>query len=138
DAASNLELTFDGVPSIIGDIVVSGSNNTVNTEFASSDWTGDLEVAADNAFNLDLTGSAWTGQSLGATSIAVDAASIWNMTASSDSGGVTNAGLISFVPGDAFSRLTANNYIGENGFLGLNTVLGADDSLSNRLVINGR
>lgn len=137
DAASNLELTFDGVPSIIGDIVVSGSNNTVNTEFASSDWTGDLEVAADNAFNLDLTGSEWTGQSLGATSIAVDAASIWNMTASSDSGGVTNAGLISFVPGDAFSRLTANNYIGENGFLGLNTVLGADDSLSDRLVING-
>lgn len=137
DAASNLELTFDGVPSIIDDIVVSGSNNTVNTEFASSDWTGDLEVAADNAFNLDLTGSEWTGQSIGATSIAVDGASIWNMTASSDSGGVTNAGLISFVPGDAFARLTANNYIGENGFLGLNTVLGADDSLSDRLVING-
>lgn len=133
---SDLDLTFNSVSGVTGDVDVSGADTALDASFGRSDWTGNLLVSGGLA-DLSLVASTWTGRSAGATSIAVDNASEWNVTASSNAGSISNAGLISFVSGDTSSVLSAGSYDAQNGFLAINTVLGADDSATNRLIIDG-
>lgn len=85
-----------------------------------------------------LSGTTWTGASIGATNVTVNNAS-WNVTANSlVTQTLTNAGTVAFTPyaGGAYRTLTTTNYIGQGGTLGLNTYLASDGSPSDLLVIN--
>lgn len=158
---SNLTLNIAGIPSLTGDIVVdpstltynlsnsswvgnlvlTGPGNTASANLSASQWTGDLLADAGNTSDVALAqGSLWTGLARNATNVAIDASSAWNVTGDSNATGtVSNAGLIQFLarPG-AYSTLTVGNYVGSAGSrIGFNTYLGADNSPTNLLVING-
>ena len=160
-APSNLTLNIDGVSSLTGDIVVdpstltynlgdsqwtgnlmlTGPGNTASASLTTSQWTGDLLADTGNTADVSLAqGSLWTGLARNATDITIDASSIWNVTGDSNAtDAVANAGLIQFLPRtDAYSTLTVGSYTGSAGSrIGFNTYLGADNSSSNLLVIDG-
>ncbi len=158
---ANLTLDIADIPSLIGDVVVdpstltyklsdsnwagnlvlTGPGNTATANLTTSQWTGDLLADAGNTADVALAQrSLWTGLAQNATNVAIDASSAWNVTGDSNATGtVANAGLIQFLarPG-AYSTLTAGNYAGSAGSrIGFNTYLGADNSPSNLLVIDG-
>ncbi|WP_160170472.1 autotransporter outer membrane beta-barrel domain-containing protein [Afipia sp. P52-10] len=158
---ANLTLNIDGIPALTGDIVVDpstlvynlsnsrwagnlaliGSGNTASVSLTASQWTGDLLADVGNTAGVALAqGSLWTGLARNATQIAIDGSSAWHVTGDSNATGtVTNAGLIQFLarPG-AYSTLTAGSYTGSAGSrIGFNTFLGADNSPTNLLVIDG-
>ncbi|WP_266019617.1 autotransporter family protein [Brucella intermedia] len=158
---SNLKLDIDGISSLAGDIVVepstltyslsnsrwtgnlmlTGAGNIANASLTTSQWTGDLLADTGNTANVSLAqNSVWTGLARNATDISIDASSIWNVTGDSNAtGAVANAGLIQFLPrSDGYTTLTVGSYTGSAGSrIGFNTYLGADNSPSNLLVING-
>lgn len=103
--------------------------------------TGALNLTADSA---DLTGAAATDP--GATSnMTLANGSQWSMTGSSNlTRLVNNESTIEFgAPSGAptapssYKTLTIGHYAGQAGGIGLNTYLGADGALSDRLVIVG-
>lgn len=158
---SNLTLNISGIPALTGDILVdpstltynlgnsnwtgnlvlTGPGNTAIATLTTSQWTGDLLADAGNTADVALTqGSLWTGLARNATNVGIDASSAWHVTGDSNATGTgSNAGLIQFLPRtDAYSTLTVGNYVGTAGSrIGFNTYLGADNSPSNLLVING-
>ncbi|WP_337263408.1 MULTISPECIES: autotransporter outer membrane beta-barrel domain-containing protein [unclassified Serratia (in: enterobacteria)] len=74
------------------------------------------------------------------TSVAVDTTSRWNMTANSQVDNLSNGGTVAFVAPTAsdVKTLTVNgNYVGNNGLLVMNTQLGDDNSLTDKLVVAG-
>ncbi|TDN57861.1 autotransporter outer membrane beta-barrel domain-containing protein [Paraburkholderia sp. BL10I2N1] len=76
------------------------------------------------------------------TAVSIDATSTWNMTASSQVDSVNLVGAINFaapaaLPLSAGRTLTASNWVGQGGTIGLYTVLAGDGSPSDRLVIDG-
>ncbi|WP_050132552.1 autotransporter outer membrane beta-barrel domain-containing protein, partial [Yersinia frederiksenii] len=84
-----------------------------------------------------VNGASLTG-TIGSTSVNIDGASRWNMTQSSDVDEVVNLGLIDFidpVPGNILT--IQGDYISDNGRLTLNSVLGGDESVSDKLVVEG-
>ena len=103
--------------------------------------TGDATADASSTANIALrTASRWNGAALNITNVAVDPTSTWNVTGNSVlTQQLANAGLVAFTPpvGGAFKTLTAQNYVGSGGVIGLNTFLGADNSPSDKLIING-
>lgn len=108
-----------------------------------------LNAIGSSTVNLLADSSSLTGAMLtDATSISnvtLQNGTIWNMTGSSNVTSLTNNdSLVAYSPptGDptllsSYKTLTAMNYLGQGGTLGLNTFLGADGSPSDRLVING-
>ncbi|MDM0053561.1 autotransporter outer membrane beta-barrel domain-containing protein [Variovorax sp. J22R115] len=103
-----------------------------------------VATAAPTVANIVASGSTLTGAATtlaGSTSnVALRNATVWNMAASSNVTNLTNdASTVNFgLPaGGIFKTLTVVNYVGVNGTLGMNAVLGADGSASDRLVING-
>ncbi|SUA92996.1 AIDA-I autotransporter precursor [Pandoraea pulmonicola] len=158
---SHLTLNIAGIPSLAGDIVVDpsaltynlasgnwtgnlvliGPGNTAGANLSASQWTGDLLADVGNTADVALAqGSLWTGLARNATNVSIDSLSAWNVTGDSNATRtVTNAGLIQFVarPG-AYSTLTVGSYTGNAGSrIGFNTYLGADNSPTNLLVIDG-
>lgn len=160
-APSNLTLNITGLAALTGDIVVDPSTLAFN--LGDSDWTGDLVlIGPDNIASINLNGSQWTGDLLAdggnsadvtlaqdsswtgfarnATNVTIDAGSAWNITGDSNAAGIVgNAGLVQFLARpDAYTTLTIGNYTGGAGSrIAFNTYLGADDSPTNLLVING-
>ncbi len=126
DAIVNSPTVPEGVPLFDGDGVAVVINPT----------------AAAPTLNMTLAGgSTWNGAAYDVTNLSLaDAASIWNMTASSTvTQQVTNAGLIAFSApsGNTYKTLTTTNYVGNGGTLRLNTFLGDDSAPSDKLVIQG-
>lgn len=96
-------------------------------------------VAVVNADASTLTGAALTDVSSTST-LHLANASTWHVTANSTLTNLANnASLIAFTPPatGGFKTLTAQHYSGTGGVIALNTVLGADGSASDKLVING-
>ena len=108
-----------------------------------------LNVASGSTLNLIMDSSTVQGAALtaaGSTSnVTLQNNSLWTMTGNSNVTNLTNgSSLIQYTPpgGDptllsSYKTLTAVNYIGQGGTLGLNTFLAADGSPSDRLVISG-
>ena len=123
-------------------MTLSGANAVVN----NGRW---LNVSGGSALNLGVDASTMQGAALTAagstSSVTLRNNSLWTMTGNSNVTNLTNgSSLIQFTPpvGDptllsGYKTLTAVNYIGQGGTLGLNTLLGADGSPSDRLVISG-
>ncbi len=113
--------------------------------FTATGETLNGNIIADAASSGDVylnNGTVLTGM-VDPVSMTIDANSRWNVTASSVAANMSNAGTIAFAapadPGNAagYSTLTARNYVGNNGTIILNTKLGADNSPSNKLIIDG-
>ncbi|MCM8729762.1 autotransporter outer membrane beta-barrel domain-containing protein [Hephaestia sp. GCM10023244] len=136
---SNLTLNLTDLGAVSGNVMVTGADNQVNATFKTTDWIGDLIAEPGNMPSITLQDSHWTGQATHASNIRLNAASIWIVTGTSNAvGTITNAGLIEFAPlASGFSTLTTGNYDGQGGHIAFNTALGADNSPTNLLVING-
>ncbi|MGJ7562234.1 autotransporter outer membrane beta-barrel domain-containing protein [Variovorax sp. GB1R11] len=100
---------------------------------------GPISTAIVTASGARLNGAAITEP--GATSsIFLSNGTVWNMTGSSNVTALTNNAsqvLFSAPVASAFKSLTAVNYAGAGGVIGLNTFLGGDGSPSDRLVVDG-
>ncbi|KFC95468.1 autotransporter outer membrane beta-barrel domain-containing protein [Leminorella grimontii] len=118
-------ITGTGKMDITGDIVNSGWGTIDLTMDAGSLFTGATSVNAalgdDSTLNLALENRAQ-----------------WTMTSSSSLSNLTNGGSIvsgGATPGSTLS--VSGDYVGNGGTLTLNTQLDGDDSLTDRLVVNG-
>lgn len=106
--------------------------------------TGDVLTSDSGRVDIGLaTGSEWTGAVRvgqgSVDSVSIDGSSVWNMRGDSAVKTLTNAGVVRFVsPGaqSGFKTLTVADYIG-GGTLVMNTHLGDDTSLTDRLVVDG-
>ena len=108
-----------------------------------------LNVSGGSTLNLAMDSSTVQGAALtaagGTSNVTLRNNSLWTMTGNSNVTNLINgSSLVQFTPpvGDptglsSYKTLTAVNYIGRGGTLGLNTFLGTDGSPSDRLVING-
>ena len=124
-------------------------NALVNTLVSSTGLVRLMQVTDGSTGILNASGSTLTGSIFtepGSTSnVTLQNNSLWTMTGNSNVSNLINSSsLIQFTPpvGDptllsSYKTLTAVNYTGQGGTLGLNTFLGADGSPSDRLVING-
>ncbi len=126
------------------------SGTTLNATFLGSSVTGNpnfFEVVANGSLNLLALSSTFSGAAVtdaGSTSnVILQNATTWKLTGNSNVSTLINdTSLIEFSPPNSplptgFTTLTAVNYVGQQGTVGLNTYLGADASPSDRLVING-
>jgi outer membrane autotransporter protein len=155
DAAGTVNNSINGK----GEVVKQGDSETVLT--GKTDWTGNTYIdggalvldgsnggaqlvsniiAKDNTALSLRNGASLTGW-IDPTDVNIDAASRWNMTADSLVDDVNLAGTLNYVtpasPMTAGRTLTANNWNGQDGTLVLNTVLGNDSSVTDKLLVNG-
>lgn len=101
--------------------------------------SGNAVADAQSTATISLaTASRWTGASLNATRVDVDASSRWNVTDTSVlTDTLANAGTVAFIPPvSGFRTLTTTSYAG-GGTLGLHTLVAGDGAPSDRLVIAG-
>lgn len=143
------DANLSGVTSIAGGGAAGGSDTLT---FDATRSTGTLRIRGWNAVNLT-NGSTLTSNGdlllLSGGSATIDATSTFfagdamRAVLGADPGGtatVTNAGIIDLTNGNsgATDTLTIRgNYVGQNGTLRLQTVLGTDGSPSDRLIIDG-
>lgn len=98
-------------------------------------------TGADNTMLTLKNGAGLTG-TIDPTDVSIDAASHWNMTGDSVVSTVNLAGTLNIVapaatPMSAGRTLTTGNWNGQDGTVVLNTVLGDDTSVTDRIVVNG-
>lgn len=97
-----------------------------------------------NADASQITGTMLT-DSVSTSTVDLSNGTVWNMTGNSNVTNLTNsASTINFTPPvtdptalASYKTLTVTNYVGANGTIRLNTLLAADSSPSDRLIISG-
>lgn len=110
-------------------VSLMSDNSTLNGNVISD--------SVDNQVNLNLqNGSTLTGMMKNVSSTLLDPTSIWNMTGDSDLNTFQLDGKVLF-DGKDFHTLTVNNNLSGNGYLGMHTRLGGDDSPSDQLNVKG-
>ncbi|WP_175750750.1 autotransporter outer membrane beta-barrel domain-containing protein [Burkholderia anthina] len=122
--------------------LANGSNATFNA--SAVNLTGDIVSDASSTGNVFLTnGTTLTGK-IDPVALSVDTTSAWHMTDSSVLSSLNNAGLVAFAaPSGAptaagsYRTLTTGSYVGNGGTIALNTYLGADNSPTDQLIVNG-
>uniref|UniRef100_UPI0035C75A69 autotransporter outer membrane beta-barrel domain-containing protein n=2 Tax=Serratia quinivorans TaxID=137545 RepID=UPI0035C75A69 len=128
---SNYEDALNPANNIYSNVVFNATNSMLN---------GDIVVAdPGNTAVINLTsGSVLNGAVNNATSLALDSSSNWNMTSNSIVGQLGNNGTVVFSAPNKFDTLTVTgNYTGDGGTLIMNSVLGSDDSSTNKLIVGG-
>ena len=116
-----------------GELVLDGSNN--GAQLVSN------IIGQDNTMLSLRNGASLTGW-IDPTNVNIDTASRWNMTANSLLNDINLAGTINFaapstLPMNAGHMLTVNNWHGQDGTVVLNTVLGDDSSVTDKIVVTG-
>ncbi|WP_312537923.1 autotransporter outer membrane beta-barrel domain-containing protein [Achromobacter mucicolens] len=144
DEASGILLRTQATP--LAGIVPGQPYQTQRVTLNATDalMTGDVLTSDSGLVDIDLaSGSEWTGAVRAGQgsvdSVKLDASSVWNVRGDSAVKSLTNAGVVRFVSPDAqsgFKTLTVSDYIG-GGTLVMNTRLGDDTSLTDRLVVDG-
>ncbi|WP_312284314.1 autotransporter-associated beta strand repeat-containing protein [Yokenella regensburgei] len=143
-----------------GELVKQGTGEVVLT--GQTGWTGDTHIdggelvldgsrggaqlvsnviAKDNTALSLRNGATLTGW-IDPTDVSIDSASRWNMTADSLVDDVKLAGTINFASPSTQSMtagrtLTATNWQGQDGTVMMNTALGGDTSVTDKIVISG-
>ncbi len=129
----------------------SGQNSVLTGNAAQYNVIGNILSSSDGVINITMTdGSTFTGQSLfgatpGTTNLTMSGANtIWNMTDDSTLTNLTlNGATLKYNSDTSGSSMVpktltvTGNYIGNNGTLVLNSVLGDDSSPTDKLVVNG-
>ena len=145
--AGNADITVSNGSSLVGGNGVAlqvGANAAVNLDVTGSSISGDIVGATLGAstatVNVTLgSGASLTGAIINGTTVALSDAS-WQLTADSNVQQleVGSGAVVQFGDGSAFHTLqVAGNYTGNGGTLRFNTVLAGDDASSDRLVIDG-
>ena len=105
--------------------------------------TGDVLADSGRVDVRLANGSVWTGAVLSGQgvvdSVSTEDSSVWNVRGNSALKTLKNAGFVHFVAPDAqtgFKTLTVSDYVG-GGTLVMNTQLGDDTSLTDKLIIDG-
>ena len=101
---------------------------------------GDIRAEPGSTLDLSLRNqSSWHGAAFNATDVAVDHSSSWHISDNSDVANLYNAGQVVFTPkAQAQTRLTVRgNYVGQGGTLVFNTVLGNENSVTNKMQVEG-
>ena len=118
-------------------------SGTLHLNLNQSTLIGDIYVAdvatnptAKANVNL-MNGSLFKGASHGVDQVNIDGSSYWLLTGDSTVSTTINAGAIGFDVHSGFAILSANNYVGNDGELMINTKLGDDRSVSDKLIIDG-
>ncbi|WP_347253112.1 autotransporter outer membrane beta-barrel domain-containing protein [Leminorella grimontii] len=103
---------------------------------------GDAYAGTGSDASLTLNGaSAWQGGAQNVGAVALNDGSLWQITRHSDVGSLAlNNGALAFTAPSSsdFKTLTVRgNYSAQSGAVSLNTRLGGDDSLTDRLIVQG-
>jgi autotransporter family porin len=135
---SDVKLDLDNVTAK-GDVTAAGDAGINMNLINASSLTGAITAAEDTNVNIKLlSGSSLTGAVNGVNSFDHQGKS-WTITGDSDVKTLHNAGEIIFdQTGSAGRTLTVKgDYISDNGNLTLLTRLGDDNSLTDRLIVEG-
>ena len=126
-------------------ILINADTDASSTDFGIVNLTasnmtlvGDIQAGTGSSANVTLANTLWSGAARNGGQINLDNMSVWNLSVSSDVLGIGNAGTINFANSIPGNMLTVHgNYIGNNGNLVLNTSLGGDDSVTDKLLVEG-
>lgn len=122
---------------------VSGAVYYSNIDLAADNnvtLNGDVRAEMYSTLNLSLRNqSVWNGAAYRATDVMVDNSSRWNISGNSDVANLDNAGTVEFTPkeGEQSVLTVRQNYTGNGGTLVFNTVLGDENSETNKMVVEG-
>jgi autotransporter family porin len=127
-----------------GALLNATNGSTVNFTVNGETLNGNL--LADNSSTVQVNlqnGSTLTGR-VDPLSMSIDGTSTWNVVANSTLANLSNAGIVNVIAptgnptlAGSYKTVSATNYTGANGTIGLNTYLGTDNSPTDKLVING-
>lgn len=121
-----------------GIVLEVANNSTANFTVDNSQLIGDVYVESGSNADVVLDNNAsLTGKVTNAESLTTSNGGQWTVTGDSDVGSLTNGGTIAFSTGSTGRTLTVGNYTGNDGLLVFNSVLGADDSATDKLVVTG-
>lgn len=132
--SSSLSLQGGGMVFETDQVILDAARSTLTGDVVMDSGTANIRLNNNSV----LTG-ALIERGGRINSMAVDNASVWNVRGDSSLHTLSNTGIVAFsAPGanDDFKTLTVNDYVG-NGTLVMNTVLGDDTSLTDRLIIDG-
>ncbi|WP_146686628.1 autotransporter outer membrane beta-barrel domain-containing protein [Bradyrhizobium canariense] len=140
-------LSLDGtvVSSASDAFAAQGGNAAITTTDATATGNNGILLSAANSSAVTMTSnhSTLTGAMLtdasSTSNVTLGNGTTWNMTGSSNVTNLTNndSDIISTPASSAFKTLTAMNYTGTGGTITFNTFLGADNSPSDQLIVNG-
>lgn len=150
-SAQVLKLNKSTISNTTGDLIQANAATTgaitLSNSTATANATGNLfNVSGASTVTLTDTGTAMTGPILTAadstSTVNMDAASTWSMTASSNLTNLNNAGVVTFkAPSGTFAAKTltlpATGSLSGGGTMVLNTVLGDSSSPTDSVVMNG-
>ncbi|MEH3828175.1 autotransporter outer membrane beta-barrel domain-containing protein [Enterobacter roggenkampii] len=136
------------VINITGNSVLSGSNGTLlevsdqsiaELNISGSQLTGNIVNEVGSTTGVTLTdGASLTGQLTNVTSFSAANGTTWQLTGDSIVGNISNSGTITLGQNSAGTTLrVTGNYAGQDGLLVFNGELAGDDSLTDRLIIDG-
>ncbi|PVZ82492.1 hypothetical protein C9426_29635, partial [Serratia sp. S1B] len=131
-------LTLSGNTAWVGDTELQGGSLILDGANGGAQLTSNVIGQSGTQLSL-INGASLTGW-IDPTDVNIDSTSQWTMTADSLVDNFTHAGTVTFVAPTAndFKTLTVNgNYAGNNGLLVMNTQLGDDSSLTDKLVVAG-
>ncbi|MFZ1874641.1 MAG: autotransporter outer membrane beta-barrel domain-containing protein, partial [Chania sp.] len=134
----NASLTLSGQTAYTGQTLLDEGTLVLDGRLGGAQLISNVVGQSGTQLSL-LNGASLTGW-IDPTNVAIDTASHWNMTANSQLDDLSNSGTVTFVAptADDFKTLTvAGNYQGNNGLLVLNTRLGDDASLTDKLIVAG-
>ncbi|ABP62806.1 autotransporter outer membrane beta-barrel domain-containing protein [Enterobacter sp. 638] len=114
---------------MVANTVLTGAEGALLTENNASTQL--------NASSSTLNGRILTTS--GKSNLALVDGTLWNMSADSNVTNLINASsTVNYTSDNVFKLLTVNqNYIGDDGFLNMNTALGDDNSPTDRLLVQG-
>jgi autotransporter family porin len=145
-SAGSLTKTGDGTLTLRGHTGWTGDTRIDGGELLLDGSDGGAQlishIIGQNNTVLSLRNGATLTGWVDPADVNIDAASTWNMTADSLVNDVNLAGTINIVtspsmPTSLGHTLTVNNWNGQGGTVVLNTVLGNDTSVTDKIVVNG-
>ncbi|WMY73893.1 autotransporter outer membrane beta-barrel domain-containing protein [Buttiauxella selenatireducens] len=138
--AGDGSLTLTGKTAWTGDTHIDGGELVLDGTNGGAQLVSNI-IGKDNTTLSLQNGANLTGW-IDPTDVNIDKTSSWDMTADSMAGDVNLAGTIRYaapstLPMTSGHTLTVNNWNGQDGTLQMNTVLGDDASVTDKLVVNG-
>ncbi len=141
--AGGVLLHAQAAPAVAGGATAAVETESVTLHALGAVMTGDVLADSGRVDVRLANGSVWTGAVLlgqgVVDSVSTEVSSVWNVRGNSALKTLKNAGFVHFVAPDAqtgFKTLTVSDYVG-GGTLVMNTQLGDDTSLTDKLIIDG-
>ncbi|MCX9134850.1 autotransporter outer membrane beta-barrel domain-containing protein [Aeromonas veronii] len=135
----NGALVLSGSTAFTGDTLLNAGQLTLDGSNGKAQLVSNIIGQTGTRLNL-ANGAVLTG-TIDPTDVTIDRASVWNITGTSDVATLTLAGNINFAdPGATLQSgrtLTATNWVGQGGTVNMYAALGGNDSVADKLIIDG-